>query len=135
MAVTLRRREKGEAMAPEATIDRVNAVRNSVRATRRINVTELARGKAWREELPECNVMEIIDRGANAGWLVSDAVMGAILDTIDYLEARLEQASMAAIVNARRGYDDWMEGDDLGRAALAALDERGDEMRAALDAC
>ena len=121
-------------MAPEATIDRANAVRDSVRATRRVNVTELARGKAWRDELPECDVMEIVDRGANAGWLVSDAGMGAMLDTIDYLEERLEQATMAAIANARRGYDDWMEGDDLARAALAALDERGDGMRAVLDA-
>lgn len=122
-------------MAPEATMDKANAVRTGVRATRRVNVTELARGKAWREQLPECDVMEIIDRGANAGWLVSDAGMGAMLDTIDYLEERLEQASMAAIVNARRGYDDWMEGDDLARGALAALDERGSDMRAALDAC
>lgn len=121
-------------MAPEATMDRANAVRNSVRATRRVNVTELARGKAWRDQLPECDVMEIVDRGANAGWLVSDAGMGAMLDTIDYLEERLEQASMAAIVNARRGYDNWMEGDDLARAALATLDERGSGMRAALDA-
>lgn len=122
-------------MAPEATIDKANAVRDGVRATRRVNVTELARGKAWRDELPECDVMEIVDRGANAGWLVSDAGMGAMLDTITYLEERLEQASMAAIVNARRGYDNWMEGDDLARAALAALDERGDDMREALDAC
>ncbi|MBQ9001963.1 MAG: hypothetical protein IJ087_08935 [Eggerthellaceae bacterium] len=121
-------------MAPEATIDKANSVRYAVRATRRVNVTELARGKAWRDELPECDVMEIVDRGANAGWLVSDAGMGAMLDTIDYLEARLEQASMAAIVNARRDYDDWMEGDDLARAALAALDERGDDVRAVLDA-
>lgn len=121
-------------MAPEATIDRANAVRDGIRATRRVNVTELARGKAWRDELPECDVMEIVDRGANAGWLLSDAGMGAMLDTIDYLEERLEQASMAAIVNARRGYDEWMEGDDLAKAALAALDERGGEMKAALDA-
>ena len=121
-------------MAPEATMDRANAVRNGVRTTRRVNVTELARGKAWREQLPECDVMEIIDRGANAGWLVSDAGMGAMLDTIDYLEERLERASMAAIANARRGYEDWAEGDDLARAALAALDERGDAMKAVLDA-
>lgn len=122
-------------MASEATMDKANAVRDSVRATRRVSVTELARGKAWRDALPECDVMEIIDRGANAGWLVSDAGMGAMLDMITYLEERLEQASMAAIVNARRGYDDWMEGDDLARAAIAALDERGDDMRAALDGC
>lgn len=121
-------------MAPEATIDKANAVRASVRATRRISVTELARGKAWREQLPECDVMEVIDRGANAGWLVSDSGMDAMLDTIEYLEARLEQASMAAIANARRSYDDWMEGDELAKAALSALDERGDEIRAALDA-
>ena len=121
-------------MAPEATMDRANAVRDSVRATRRINVTELARGKAWREQLPECDVMEIIDRGANAGWLVSNAGMDAMLDTIAYLEERLEQASMAAIANARRGYEDWAEGDDLARGALAELDERGDAMRAVLDA-
>lgn len=120
-------------MALEATIDRANAVRAGARATRRVNVTELARGKAWREQLPECDVMEIVDRGANAGWLVSNAGMGAMLDAIDYLEERLEQASVAAIVNARRGYENWMEGDDLAHAALEALERRGDKMKAALD--
>lgn len=121
-------------MAPEATIDKANALRNSVRTTNRVNVTELARGKAWREKLPECDVMEIIDRGANAGWLVSDAGMGAMLDMIDYLEERLEQASMAAIVNARHNYQNWMEGDNLATAALSALDQKGEDMRSVLDA-
>lgn len=121
-------------MASGATIDKANAVRAGVKATRRVNVTELARGKAWREQLPECGVMEIVDRGTSAGWLVSDSGMDAMIDTIEYLEERLEQASVAAIVNARRAYDDWMEGDDLAKAALAVLDERGDEIKAALDA-
>lgn len=121
-------------MPPDAIIDKANAVRDGVRSTRRVNVTELARGESWREQLPECDVMEITDRGSKAGWLVSDAGMYAMLDTISYLEERLERASMAAMANARRGYDDWMGGDDLARAALAALDERGGEIKAALDA-
>ncbi len=111
-------------MSPEAVLEKANAVRTKVKATKHITVTELARSKAWREELPQCDVMEIIDHGANAGWLVSSLGMDAILDTIAYLEERLEQASMAAIVNARRDYDHWLEGDELAQAALASLDAK-----------
>lgn len=121
-------------MAPKATIDKADTIRSSVRATKHVSVTELARGKSWREELPDCDVMEIIDHGTNAGWLVSDSGMDAMLDTISYLEERLEQASMAAIANARRGYDDWQEGDELAKAALDALDSHEDALRAVLDA-
>ena len=121
-------------MVTSATMSRTNALRNSVSSTARVNVTELARSKTWRKQLPECDVMEIIDRGSNAGWLVSNAGMEALLDTIAYLEDKLEMASMAAIINARRDYDTWMEGDELARTALSALGENGDEIKAVLDA-
>ncbi len=121
-------------MAPKAAIDKADMIRSSVRATKHVSVTELARGKSWREELPDCDVMEIIDHGTNAGWLVSDSGMDAMLDTISYLEERLEQASMAAIANARRDYDDWQEGDELTKAALDALNSHEDALRAVLDA-
>ena len=119
-------------MAPQATIDKANAVREGVRATRHVSVTELARGTAWRDQLPDCDVMEIIDRGSNAGWLVSDSGMKAMTETISYLEERLEQASMAAIVNARRGYDNWAEGEELAEAALSSASELGARAKAVL---
>ena len=58
--------------------------------------------------------------------------MDAMLDMISYLEERLEQASIAALINARRGYDRWLEGDDLARAALESLPETAQRVHEAL---
>lgn len=118
----------------ETALDIASTIRSSAHPAKRVNVTELARGKAWREQLPECDIMEIVDRGTSAGWLVSKNGMNAILDTIDDLEERLEKASMAAIIDARRDYENWMEGDELAKAALETFAKHGDEMKAALDA-
>lgn len=95
---------------------------------RRISVTDLARGKDWRAELPEVGVMEVTDRGETAAWLLSDADMKALAEGYALLEEELEQAQVSAIFSAREGYHDLRSGSDLKDAARTAFDVRRDEL-------
>ena len=92
-----------------------NAIRNQVVGKQRIGVTDLARSTAWRKMLAECKVLEVVDRGSTAGWLLSEEGMASLLDTISYFEEEAERTQVAYIVEKREGYRDWASGDALKR--------------------
>ena len=91
-------------------------IQNRFAVQDRISVTELARGTEWRRRLADCGVLEVVDRGATAGWLLSSDGMQALLDTISYFEAEAERTQVAYIVESRARYEDWRSGADLSAA-------------------
>ena len=110
-------------MSPVDTLDLSDSIRRQVVGRPRISVTELARGNAWRDELVQCDIMEVVDRGSTAGWLLSEAGMAALLDTIAYFESEAESAQIAYIVESRSGYSNWKSGKDLQETiASSAVD-------------
>ena len=90
----------------------------------RVSVTDFARGRRWREELPQCDVMEVVDRTETAGYLVSPKAMRALVDALSELEAQVEQLSVAAMLDARGDCDTWLQGDELANSALESFDMR-----------
>ena len=97
----------------------------------RVTYTELARGKEWREELPECGIIEIVDRSETSAWLVTDEYLYGIVSLVDELLDEREERQIQDMLAAREGYQDWREGEELASAAKVSLHARLDEMKAA----
>lgn len=119
-------------MSPD-TIDRVASIRGKVHSDSRVSVTDFARGRRWREELPQCGVIEIVDRTETAGFLLSKEGMNSLLETIDSLEEQVERAQIDAMFAARSDYQNPLEGDSLVEGALASFEARKDALREILD--
>ena len=84
------------------------------RKTPRVTYTELARGKEWREELPECGIIEVVDRSETSAWLVTDEYLHGIISLIDELLDEREERQIQGMLAAREGYQDWREGRRFG---------------------
>lgn len=119
-------------MAPAEVIERLDGLKKASKPVGHITVTDLARSKEWRTELPKVGVMEITDRGQTAGWLVSEEDIEAIVYAVIDLQEELEKASMEAMFQTRP-HDDlesWKSGKELESEALAYFDEHGEEIMA-----
>lgn len=117
-------------MAPEL-VERINGSWNQARRGRRIGLSDFSHGRKWREELEDAGVMEIIDRGDTAGWLVSDEGMGSMLDYIGLLEKELESAQIEVMYKSRAEHAQWMDGEELAEAAKSSLIGRETALRGA----
>jgi len=109
------------------------SIRRQVAGQQRIGVTELARGTAWRDKLAEHEILEVVDRGATAGWLLSQDGMASLLDTIAHFEEEAERAQVACLVHARASRNNWKTGDDLHQAIDAIADGALNDMKTAFD--
>lgn len=103
-------------------LERVDNLRAQVNGVARISLTDLARGKAWRDELPERGIIEITDRSDTAGWLLSDECVNDLLSLVEDLVAEREERQINDMLAARSDYDDWCGGDELAAKALESLD-------------
>lgn len=119
-------------MAPSA-LDRIEDIQSKVQHVPRVTLTELARGKGWRKELPECGLMELVDRGETSGWLISDEYMGELLQSLRELAEGEERREIQAMMDARAEYQDWLGGQALAEKAAASLKARKEAMKAAFD--
>lgn len=113
-------------MSPYDVFKRADALRDRVAKRPRVTMTELARSKAWREELDSSGVVEVTDRGETAAWIVSDDEMQALMEAYTLMEEQSERASLAAMLEARKN-DVAVSGEELKRGALAALEKHLDE--------
>ena len=122
-------------MAPAEVLERIDSLKRASNPIGHITVTDLARSKEWRKELPKVGVMEITDRGETAGWLVSEKDIEAIVYAVIELEKELEDASLSAMFQERPHADlsSWKSGDQLKAGALEYLSERGGEIEEILD--
>ena len=120
-------------MSPTEAIETSSEIRMQVAGQKRIGVTELARGTAWRKKLAECRVLEVIDRNTTAGWLLSEEGMASLLETISYFEAEAERAQVAYLIETRRNADDWKAGADLHRDIDRLAESSLAQMKAAFD--
>lgn len=122
-------------MAPTEVLERIDSLKKASRPIGHITVTDLARSKEWRKELPKVGVMEITDRGETAGWLVSEKDIEAIVYAVIELERELEEASLTAMFHARPHDDlaDWKSGSELKTEALQYLEEHGEGIKETLD--
>ena len=109
--------------------ERIGALQQTTKPLQRVSLTELARGKQWRQELAGCGMMEVIDRTETAAWLVSDQQMEELLYAVVSLEEELEQARVDALFDARSDYQNWLQGDSLAEAALQRLQHDGAQIK------
>lgn len=117
-------------MSPQE-LERFEDLKAKSRRIPRVTYTELARGKEWREELPECGIIEVVDRSETSAWLVTDEYLYGIISLVDELLDEREERQIQDMLAAREGYQDWREGEDLASVAKASLHARLDEMKAA----
>lgn len=123
---------KGLIMAPALasieTADRIADIRGRIHDGRCVSLTDFARGKAWREKLAENGVLELQDRSGRIAWIVSEDDMARMVDYVAELEDRMERESIAAMLKAREGRENWMGGPELAKAATQSLESRYDAL-------
>lgn len=119
-------------MSP-AALERVSQIGSQAQPNSRISLTDLARNRKWRDELYEYGVIEVVDHSETAAWLLSDADMSLLLNTIDSLLDEVEALQIKAMIDARQPYEDWQSGDELAANAIASLKKRRNAMEKILD--
>lgn len=115
-------------------LEKADELRAQAKGGARISLTDLARGKAWRDELPVRGIIEITDRSDTAGWLLSDEYVNDLLSLIDCLLADQERRQIDEMLAARSDYNDWRSGDELAALALKDLENRMPAMAEAVRA-
>ena len=115
-------------MSPAAIEEKVSAFQSAVNPVNRIGVSEFARSREWREQLPEVGCLEVVDRNGVVGYMLAPDYARALSARITELEEREEQAAIAAILEARADRADFASGEELKNGALAYLAEHLDEM-------
>lgn len=117
-------------MTPLA-LERYEEMKGKTAKLARVTYTDLARSKAWRSQLPEQGIIGIDDRGETPAWLVSDEYLEEMLELVDELLTEREERQIQAMLDARKGYQNWLEGTDLAQQAKASFAARKTQMRAA----
>ena len=120
-------------MSPAELLETSESIRQRVVGQQRVSVTELARGTAWRKQLADCKLLEVVDRNTTAGWLVSEEGMAALLDTISYFESEAERAQIAYLIETRRDETSWKSGTDLQEAVDRNAESSIERLKAALN--
>ena len=119
---------------PSTTIDeKVGAFQSAVNSTRRIGVSEFARSRKWREELPELGCLEVVDRNGVVGYLLAPDYAQALSARISELEEQVEQASIDALFRTREDCTEPKTGEALKEAVRARFDERCEGLAAIVD--
>lgn len=119
-------------MSP-VVLERISQIEKQAQPGSRISLTDLARSRKWREELIEYGIIEVVDHGETAAWLLSDADMSLLLGTIDSLLEEMESLQVSAIIDARSQRADWQSGNTLAKKAKASLKKRQSAMKKVLD--
>ena len=114
--------------------DRVDFIRGFVSPDQRISLTELTRSKGWRDDLVNCDIMEVVDRNDTAAYLVSPEGMRALLRTIDLLEEEVERTQIYLLFSSRQQMNDWSSGERLANKAKQYLDSKEAVLKGVLDA-
>lgn len=122
-------------MAPTEVMERLNRLKSASNPSGHITVTELARGKEWRQMLKKAGMMEVTDRGETAAWLVSQKDLEAIVYAVISLEQEVEDLSVAAMFESRAEGDssEWKTGQQLTEDALVCLENEGQDLMAVVD--
>ena len=120
-------------MSPATITEKVSRFQNTVSSTTRIGVSEFARSREWREQLPQIGCLEVVDRNGVVGYLLSPDFAQALSAHITELEEQDERAAIAAMIEARKNRTEFATGEALKNDALAYLDEHLTEMQGAVD--
>lgn len=115
------------------TASRAADIRGKIHDDSRVTLTDFARGKSWRTKLAKNGVLELLDRSGRIAWIVSENDMAQMVDHIAELEEQMERDSIAAMLEARDGREDWKSGRELAEAATRSLDSRYDALVAAIE--
>lgn len=120
-------------MSPAAIEEKVGTFQSVVNSANRISISEFARSREWREQLPELGCLEVVDRNGVVGYMLAPDYAQAMSARITELEKQEERAAIAAMLDARRDRTEFAAGEELEKGALAYLDEHLDEMTEAVD--
>ena len=117
-------------MSPAAIEEKVSAFQSAVNPTNRIGVSEFARSREWREQLPEVGCLEVVDRNGVVGYLLAPDYAQALSARISELEEREEQASIAAMFRTRERCSNLETGEELRKSVRSRAAERAEELAA-----
>lgn len=115
------------------TADRISGIRDRIRDDHSVSLTDFTRGRSWREKLAKNGVLELQDRGGRIAWIVSERDMAQMVDYVSELESKMEEESIAAILETRKGRENWMSGPELAEAAVKSLNSRYEALVAAVE--
>ena len=120
-------------MSPTMREEVIERFQDLVNSPVRIGVSEFARSKVWRDQLPQMGCFEVVDRNGVIGYMMDTDYALALNDKINELERQVEQAQIDAMFKARADRVDVKSGEDLKQEALAYFDENADALMGIID--
>ena len=117
-------------MSSAAIEEKVSAFQSAVKPVNRIGVSEFARSREWREQLPEVGCLEVVDRNGVVGYMLAPDYARALSERITELEEREERVSIAAMFRTREGCSNLETGDELRKSVRSRAAERAEELAA-----
>ena len=121
-------------MTAVAAAGNIADIRSRISGDRRVSLSEFTRGKGWRAKLADNAFMEVQEHSERIGWLISEDGMADFVEYVSELEEKVERAEVAAIVESRRGHENWMSGAAGAEAAKAFFAENVERLMGAVDA-
>lgn len=124
---------KGMVEMSSHTLRTVEKVRNGFDMDSHINITQLSRSTAWRDQLKKFESMQILDRNQTAAIILTPDAFRAILQYMDSVESELEKAQLELLLQARDQMNHWETGEELSRKAKESFLARQDHLRGLLN--
>lgn len=119
-------------MSPTVLNDHITRFQDMVGGPIRVGVSEFARSKSWRAELPEVGCFEIVDRNGVVGYMIAPDYAVSLANRIAELEQQLEQESIAAMFSTRSDRSETKTSSELETHALDYFDQNFSVLAGAL---
>lgn len=113
--------------------ERADSLREAAREDSHVSLTDLGRSNAWRRQLSDRGVLQLMDRSDTAGFLLSVDAMNELLDSLKDYEAQIETMSVRDLFDSRRHRLETKTGEALASCAAESFDRRFDDLMKVLD--
>ncbi|MCH9276436.1 hypothetical protein JS533_009185 [Bifidobacterium amazonense] len=100
------------------TINRIETIRDASSIRTRISLTDLNRGTAWRSDLANNGILEVMDRNDTTAYILTPQALYDLVDEIRKAESAAETLEIGRIFADRPDDAPASSGDALAEAAL-----------------
>ncbi|RSX52237.1 hypothetical protein D2E25_1650 [Bifidobacterium goeldii] len=116
-----------------STLDHAEALRQANEPGGHITLTDLNRSNAWRSQLADNGIVEVMDRNDTAAYLLTPQALYDLVDAVRERDAEIETMSVRAMFEARKHRTDVKTGSELREAAQESLARRLTMLHEVLD--
>jgi len=116
-----------------ALLHKIQKVRQNSETEAHVGLSEFNCSTEWHKDLENLGSLQIVDQEKTIGVLLEPEIFQALLEYLNLIEDELEETTLDAILEQRKGEADFLSGEELTTATLKILEERQKEIRRFLD--